>query len=89
MTDLKNVGSARLRGLEEGNAAVASSSGTRLIQFGLFEADLRTGELRRNGAKIRLQEQPFQILIMLLRATGRSGEPGRAANSFVASRYVR
>src|SRR5882724_4084255 len=37
-----------------------------VIRFGTFEADLRVGELRRNGVKIRLQDQPFQILSMLL-----------------------
>jgi len=43
-----------------------TDSETRTIQFGIFEIDLRAGELRRNGSKIRLQEQPFQILVMLL-----------------------
>ena len=38
----------------------------RIVRFGVFEADLKTGELRRNGSKIRLQEQPFQILSVLL-----------------------
>lgn len=70
MTDLKNADSVRLRGSEEGHAAVQGENGTRLIQFGIYEADLRTGELRRNGAKIRLQEQPFQILVMLLERPG-------------------
>ena len=37
----------------------------RMIQFGVFEVDLRAGELRRNGARVRLQEQPFQILATL------------------------
>ncbi len=69
MTDLKNAGSAKLRGFEEGKGAVASN-GTRTIQFGVFEADLRAGELRRNGAKVRLQEQPFQILVMLVERPG-------------------
>ena len=50
--------------------AVMSGNGTRMIQFGVFEIDLRAGELRRNGAKIRLQEQPFQILTMLLERPG-------------------
>jgi DNA-binding winged helix-turn-helix (wHTH) protein len=50
--------------------AVTSGNGTRMIQFGVFEVDLRAGELRRNGAKIRLQEQPFQILTMLLEQPG-------------------
>src|SRR6266850_4302005 len=42
----------------------------RVISFGTFEADLRAGELRRNGRKIRLQEQPFQVLAMLLERPG-------------------
>ncbi len=35
-------------------------------KFGLFEADLESGELFRNGQKLRLQEQPFQVLVALL-----------------------
>ena len=50
--------------------AVMSGNGTRMIQFGVFEVDLRAGELRRSGAKIRLQEQPFRILTMLLDRPG-------------------
>src|SRR5262249_47430176 len=38
--------------------------------FGVFEVDLRAGELRKNGVKIKLQEQPFQILAMLLEHPG-------------------
>jgi TolB-like protein/DNA-binding winged helix-turn-helix (wHTH) protein/Flp pilus assembly protein TadD len=34
--------------------------------FGVFEVDLRSGELRKNGLRIKLQEQPFQVLAMLL-----------------------
>jgi len=41
-----------------------------VISFGTFEADLRAGELRRDGRKIRLQEQPFQVLAMLLERPG-------------------
>src|SRR5712691_9014119 len=37
-----------------------------LITFGTFEADLQAGELRRNGRKVRLQKQPFQVLAVLL-----------------------
>ena len=44
--------------------------GNSVIRFGIFEADLDTGELRRNGAKVRLQEQPFQLLVLLLRKPG-------------------
>lgn len=41
-----------------------------LIGFGPFEVDTRSGELRRRGVKIRLQEQPFQILVILLEHAG-------------------
>src|ERR1039457_1185389 len=41
-----------------------------LLRFGVFEADLAAGELRKNGARIRLQEQPFQVLAALLQHTG-------------------
>jgi TolB-like protein/DNA-binding winged helix-turn-helix (wHTH) protein/Flp pilus assembly protein TadD len=40
------------------------------LRFGIFEADLRTGELRKRGARIRLQEQPFQVLAVLLTRPG-------------------
>jgi TolB-like protein/DNA-binding winged helix-turn-helix (wHTH) protein/Flp pilus assembly protein TadD len=36
------------------------------VRFGVFELDLRTGELWKRGLRIRLQEQPFQVLAMLL-----------------------
>ena len=47
-----------------------SSNGSRMIQFGVFEVDQRAGELRRNGARVKLQEQPFQILALLLERPG-------------------
>src|ERR1700746_1822840 len=43
----------------------------QIVRFGLFEADLQTGELRKNGARIPLQGQPFQVCAILL---SRSGE---------------
>src|SRR6185312_10701151 len=46
------------------------SNGNRLLQFGIFELDLKAGELRRNGSKVRLQEQPFQVLTVLLEQPG-------------------
>ena len=45
-------------------------SGDDIRRFGVFEVDLRAGELRRNGIKIKLQEQPFQILALLLERPG-------------------
>jgi TolB-like protein/DNA-binding winged helix-turn-helix (wHTH) protein/Flp pilus assembly protein TadD len=46
----------------------ASPSAVR--RFGPFEVDLRTRELKRNGIKVKLQYQPFQILQMLLDRAG-------------------
>jgi cholera toxin transcriptional activator len=43
---------------------------SRIARFGIFELDLNAGELRKNGRKIRLQEQPFQILALLLERAG-------------------
>jgi len=40
------------------------------LRFGVFELDLRTGELREDSLRVRLQEQPFQILAMLLEHPG-------------------
>jgi TolB-like protein/DNA-binding winged helix-turn-helix (wHTH) protein/Flp pilus assembly protein TadD len=40
------------------------------FKFGAFEADLRTGELTKLGKRVRLQEQPFQLLTMLLEKPG-------------------
>lgn len=40
------------------------------VRFGLFEVDLSAGELRKNGAKIKLQEQPFRIFSTLLQHAG-------------------
>ena len=46
-----------------------ASSPARL-RFGVFELDLRAGELRKHGVRLRLQEQPFQVLAMLLERPG-------------------
>lgn len=40
------------------------------VRFGVFDLDLRTGELRKRGAKVRLQDQPFQVLAILLEKRG-------------------
>ena len=47
----------------------ASPAG-RVVRFGVFEADLAAGELRKSGVRIRLQDQPFQILTLLLERPG-------------------
>jgi DNA-binding winged helix-turn-helix (wHTH) protein len=48
----------------------ASPSQTRTIRFGIFEVDLQAGELRKQGVKSKLQEQPFQLLQILLERPG-------------------
>jgi len=40
------------------------------VRFGTFEIDVAAGELRKNGIKLKLQEQPFQVLCMLLEHPG-------------------
>ena len=47
-----------------------ASSARKSTRFGIFEADFVSGELRKNGIRIRLQEQPFQVLVMLLARPG-------------------
>ena len=42
----------------------------RNVRFGVFEADLDAGELRKHGHRLKLSEQPFQILAMLLARPG-------------------
>jgi len=42
----------------------------RRVRFGAFEADLHSGELRKHGLKIKLQDQPFQVLALLLERSG-------------------
>jgi Tol biopolymer transport system component/DNA-binding winged helix-turn-helix (wHTH) protein len=45
-------------------------SGAKRVQFGVFEADLEAGELRRSGVLVRLQSQPFKLLAGLLEHPG-------------------
>src|SRR5258707_5030682 len=40
------------------------------VRFGEFEVDLRSGELHKQGIKIKLHDQPFQVLTMLLEHPG-------------------
>jgi len=41
------------------------------LRFGVFEIDLAAGELRKHGLKIRIQEQPFQVLVLLVQNAGK------------------
>jgi TolB-like protein/Tfp pilus assembly protein PilF len=48
----------------------ASRSRSGFVRFGFFEVDQRSGELRKQGVKVKLQEQPFLLLQMLLEHPG-------------------
>src|SRR5262250_481365 len=50
--------------------AVPANSSSRIIRFSTFEVNLQTGELRQQGQKVKLQEQPFQVLAALLERPG-------------------
>jgi Tol biopolymer transport system component/DNA-binding winged helix-turn-helix (wHTH) protein len=52
------------------DAPINPGSNQTVIRFGLFELDPRAGELRKSGIRIKLQEQPLQILLMLLEHPG-------------------
>jgi serine/threonine-protein kinase len=56
--------------MEERAQPVGNAKPGLNVRFGAFEIDLRGGEMRKEGRKIRLQEQPFQILRMLLECPG-------------------
>src|SRR5499433_1249272 len=60
--------SARLSATRESTVHV--NSPVRVVRFSTFEVNLQTGELRKQGQKLRLQEQPFQVLAALLERPG-------------------
>src|SRR5450432_4893837 len=72
VTRIDDMGSRAARVLNSG--AVEKTNGSdanaRTRRFGVFELDLRAGELRRNGLRVKLQEQPFQVLALLLESPG-------------------
>ncbi len=47
-----------------------STSSSRDVRFGVFEVDLEAGQLLKDGQKVKLQGQPFQVLAMLLERPG-------------------
>ena len=48
----------------------AQDTNPKLVQFGVFELDLQQGELRKQGVKVKLQEQPLKVLQLLLETHG-------------------
>ena len=49
---------------------LASTTAARVLRFDVYELDLRAGELRKRGLKLRLQGQPVQLLAILLQSAG-------------------
>jgi DNA-binding response OmpR family regulator len=46
------------------------SSGGATLRFSVFEMDMRSGELRKRGVRVPLQQQPFRILVRLAERPG-------------------
>jgi DNA-binding response OmpR family regulator len=61
--------------LKEGEAEIVEQEGrqartARAVRFGVYEVDLEARELRKRGVKVNLQEQPFQVLTLLITHPG-------------------
>jgi len=41
-----------------------------VIRFGLFELDMKSGQLSKNGSRLRIAQQPVQLLVLLLERPG-------------------
>lgn len=52
------------------NGKATVNNGNRTIRFGEFVADLSSGEIRKSGSRIKLQDQPFRVLQILLEHPG-------------------
>ena len=60
-----------------------------ILRFATFEADLRSGELRKQGKRIKLQGQPFQVLAILLRRPGDVVTREELRSQIWSGRYLR
>ena len=58
------------KGLPESASAAGVGPSVQLFRFGVFELDARTGELRRDGRKIKLQKKSLQLLLLLIERAG-------------------
>lgn len=68
---LPPVSLARLNG-SGGRGMPLSYEVRSLYRFGVFELEAQTGELRRHGIKLKLQDQPYQVLLKLLEHAGQT-----------------
>ena len=48
----------------------SATTSTKVFRFGLFEADVARSTLSRNGVRVKLQDQPFRVLVVLLERAG-------------------
>jgi DNA-binding winged helix-turn-helix (wHTH) protein len=51
-------------------SVMAVEQSRKIYRFGVFEADSGSGELRKSGVRMRVQDQPFQVLLVLLQRSG-------------------
>ena len=65
------------------------SSKRQLVRFGPFEVNLQSGELRKSGVKVRIQEQPFRVLRLLLECPGEVVTRDQLAGEIVVRRHLR
>jgi len=64
------VGTVVLFVASKGNCMSPAERSANVVAFDVFQVDLRAGELHKTGRKIKLQDQPFQALAMLLERPG-------------------
>jgi len=60
-----------------------------VLRFGVFEVNLRAGELRKQGVRIKLQDQPFHVLAVLLQHPGEVVTREEFTLPELARRYLR
>jgi hypothetical protein len=69
---------------------VVNDKASRIIKFGIFEVDVKAGELRRSGLKVKLQEAAIPSSNLVAGAPGRSYYPrGIAQQQALAGRHLR
>jgi DNA-binding response OmpR family regulator len=66
-----------------------ASSASSVVRFGSFEFDVLSGELRRSGMRVNLQDQPLRVLECLLERPGQPGQPRRSSTAPLVRRHVR
>jgi DNA-binding winged helix-turn-helix (wHTH) protein len=50
--------------------SMSPNHASRIFRFGAYEVDRSSGELRKSGLRLRVQDQPFQVLLVLLERPG-------------------